>query len=183
MEADLYCKSTDIHQHLQQGSCHPCHVKKAIPYRQALRIRRICSDEKKFRMTSEELVGWLVDRGYKEDFVRDQIGKASNLDKAALFDQKSSHSSEKRDHIPLVFTFHPVLNQLRDIVRKLHTMLDASEEHRWVFKEQPLVVFRRPPNLNNSVVRAKLPKSQKGIAKGCLNVGSHVVKFLVYFRW
>ena len=72
---DLYCRSTDTHQYLQKGSCHPWHVKKAIPYGQALRIRRICSDEKKLRMRSEELVGWLVDRGYKEDFVREQIGK------------------------------------------------------------------------------------------------------------
>ena len=57
LETDLYCKSTDTHQYLQKGSCHPWHVKKTIPYGQALRIRRICSDEKKFRMRSEELVG------------------------------------------------------------------------------------------------------------------------------
>ena len=47
-------------------------------------------------MRSEELVGRLVDTGYKEDFVREQIGTASNQDRAALFDQKISHSSEKR---------------------------------------------------------------------------------------
>ena len=109
-------------------------------------------------MRSEELVGWLVDRGYKEDFFREQIAEASNLDRAALFDQKGSHSSEKKDHIPLVVTFHQARNQLGDIVRKLHTMLDASEEHR-NFKEQPLVVFRRAPNLRDSLVRVKLPKS------------------------
>ena len=77
LETDLYCKSTDTHQYLQKSSCHPWHVKKAIPYGQALRIRRICSDEKKFRMRSEELVGWLVNRGYKEYFVRKQIVRAS----------------------------------------------------------------------------------------------------------
>ena len=152
LETALYCKSTDTHQYLQKGSCHPWHLKKAIPYGQALRIRRIYSDEKKCRMRSEELVGWLVDRGYTEDFVREQIGKASNLDRAALFDQKSSHSGEKKDHIPLVVTFHPAPNQLRDIVKKLHTMLDASEEYRRVFKEQTLVVFRRAPNLKDSFV-------------------------------
>ena len=171
LETDLFCKSTDTHQYLQKSSCHPCHVKKAIPYGQALMSRRICLDEKKFRTRSEELVGWLVDRGYKEDFVREQIGKASNLDRAALFDQKSSHSSEKKDHIPSVLAFHPTLNQLRDIVRRLHMMLDASEEHRRIFKEQPLVVFRRAPNLKDSLVRAKLPKPQTGIAKGSFKSG------------
>ena len=88
LETDLYCKSTDTHQYLQKSSCHPWHVKKAIPYRQALRIRRICSDEKEFRRRSEELVGWLVDRGYKEDFVRKQVDRACILDRAELLNQE-----------------------------------------------------------------------------------------------
>ena len=48
LETDLYCKPTDTHQYLQRASCHPWHTKKAIPYGQALRIRRICSDDGKF---------------------------------------------------------------------------------------------------------------------------------------
>ena len=35
-------------------------------------------------------------------------------------------------------------------------MLEASEEHRRVFKEKPLVAFRCAPNLKDSLVRAKL---------------------------
>ena len=50
-------------------------------------------------------------------------------------------------------------------------MLDASEEHRRAFKEQPLVVFRRAPNLKDSFVRAKLPMSETGITKGCFKCG------------
>ena len=50
-------------------------------------------------------------------------------------------------------------------------MLDASEEHRRVFNEQPLVVFRRAPNLKDSLVRAKVPNSPTGIAKGCFKCG------------
>ena len=50
-------------------------------------------------------------------------------------------------------------------------MLDASKKHRRVFKEHPLVVLRRAQNSKDSLVRAKLPKSQTGIAKGCSNCG------------
>ncbi len=52
VETDLYCKPTDTHQYLQRGSCHPWHVKKAIPYGQALRIQRISSDDVKFLSSS-----------------------------------------------------------------------------------------------------------------------------------
>ena len=56
-------KFTDTHQHLQKSSCDPWHVKKAIPYGLALRIKKICSNQEKFRMRSEELLGRLVKRG------------------------------------------------------------------------------------------------------------------------
>ena len=41
LQMDLYRKSTDTQQYFQKSSCDPWHVKKAIPYGQALRMRRI----------------------------------------------------------------------------------------------------------------------------------------------
>ena len=41
IQADLYTRPTDTHQYLDTRGCHPCHCKTAIPYRQALRLRRI----------------------------------------------------------------------------------------------------------------------------------------------
>ena len=47
LATDLFCKPTDTHQYLHKKSCHPWHTKKAIPYGQALRFRRICSEDLK----------------------------------------------------------------------------------------------------------------------------------------
>ena len=163
LETDPYCKSTDTYQYLQ-NSCHESHVKKAIPYGQVLRIRRICSDEKKFRMKSAELVGWLVDRGYKEDFV-------NKLDRERVFNQEGRCSDKKKDQVPVVVTLHPAPNELRGIVKKLHNMLDASDEHRKAFRKQPFVVFRQAPNLKYTLVRAKLPRIQTERFGGCLKCG------------
>eukprot|EP00061_Rhincodon_typus_P007778 g29804.t1 len=41
----LYCKPMDNLMMLHSSSFHPKHIKTAIPYGQALRIYRICSDE------------------------------------------------------------------------------------------------------------------------------------------
>ena len=89
-------------------------------------------------MRSEDLVGWLVNRGYKEYCVREQIVRASKLDREKLCNQDGRCSNKKKDQVPLVVAFHLALNELRGIVEKLHAMLDASEEHKEAFKEQPL---------------------------------------------
>ena len=44
IETDLFVKPTDSYQYLQSSSCHPFHCKKGIPYSQALRLNRICSE-------------------------------------------------------------------------------------------------------------------------------------------
>ena len=48
LSTDVYHKPTDAHQYLNFRSCHPPHVKKGIPYGQALRLKRICDSEGKF---------------------------------------------------------------------------------------------------------------------------------------
>ena len=68
-------------------------------------------------------------------------------------------------------TFHLALYKLRRILKKLHTMLDASEEHRRTFKEQPLVVFRRARNLKDTLVRANPTSIQTEGYRGCFKSG------------
>ena len=50
IETDLFTKATDKHQHLLSSSCHPHHTKKAVPFSLALRLRRICSTDVKFKL-------------------------------------------------------------------------------------------------------------------------------------
>ena len=53
--SDVYCKPTDIYQYSDSKSCHPSHVKKIIPYGQALRVRRICNSDEVFYKRLKEL--------------------------------------------------------------------------------------------------------------------------------
>ena len=55
---------TDRYQFLDPSSSHPYHCKKGIPYSQALRLNRICSDNESFDKRCNNLEGWLMERGY-----------------------------------------------------------------------------------------------------------------------
>ena len=48
LKTDLFVKPTDTHRFLDPTSYHPYHCKKGIPYSQALRLNRICSDNENF---------------------------------------------------------------------------------------------------------------------------------------
>ena len=62
---DVYCKKIDAHQYLDYASCHPRHVKKGVPYGQALRLRRICDSEEIFENRVIGLKSYLTKRGFK----------------------------------------------------------------------------------------------------------------------
>ena len=75
LETDLYRKSNHTLQHLHAQSCH-CNVYKiSIAWGQAVRFKRICSIEGKLNNALEQLIQFLVKRGYKEDHVDSEIEK------------------------------------------------------------------------------------------------------------
>ena len=65
-ETDLYVKLTDSCQYLQSSLCHPFYCKKSVPYSQALRLNRICSD--KLTLLINAVMIW-KDLSWKEDTV------------------------------------------------------------------------------------------------------------------
>ena len=73
LKTDLFVKPTDTHQFLDPTSCHPYHCKKGIPYSQALRLNRICSDNGTFHRRYNDLEKWLMERSYNEKIIRKQI--------------------------------------------------------------------------------------------------------------
>ena len=95
LSTDLFCKPTDTHQYLHKKSCHPWHTKKAIPYGQALRLRRICSEDRQFQERVGELAGWLKDRGYEESLVNEQIDRARRLDRTTLLANSGNRTMTK----------------------------------------------------------------------------------------
>ena len=71
ISTDLYVKETDSHQYLQPWSCHPYHSVKSIPYSQALKLNRICSNNIFYDNRCNELEKWLSDSNYKQKLVRE----------------------------------------------------------------------------------------------------------------
>ena len=166
IKTDLFVKETDTHQYLDFKSCHTFHTKRGIPYGQALRIRRIVSDDQVFETRCQELTGWLKDRGYPDQLIEEQVGRAKLEDRNTLLDHNLSRNKNNRD--VLVLSYHPCLSKrVHSIIRNAHPILQHDDEHRQVFPEVPMVSYRRAKSLADILVRAKVPKEQDPSDRGC----------------
>ena len=152
---DLYVKPTDTHQFLHPASCHPFHCKKAIPFSQALRLNRICSEDEEFENRCEDLYGWLRDRGYKHELIDDQIKRACRFDRDDLL---TKGKPPRKNVVSLNIEYNPAFSKLSGVLKELNCILQGDEQHRKVFSDTPLVGFSNGKSLKNILVRAVLPK-------------------------
>ena len=113
METDLYVKQTDKHQYLYYTSCHPRKCKESIPYAQARRLHRVCSTMEAFERRAKDLTDFLVARGYKRRYVKQQIHRVRSV---ARKDALIPCHNERKDRIPMVVTYHPGLPNIGGIL-------------------------------------------------------------------
>ena len=93
---DLYIKPTNTNQYLEFSSCHVRYTKKFIPYSQALRFNRICSENMLFDNRCNQFECWLKDRGYNEKVNRQQILKVRKKNVASFIKDEYSWFHQKR---------------------------------------------------------------------------------------
>ena len=170
LSTDLYTKETDTHQYLHASSCHPWHCKAAIPYSQALRIRRICSSDNAFRRHLDNLHSHLVHRGYESSFIKQQLRHIHSIRRTDLLTSRSMREPSTR--VPLVTTFHPHLLKLLRLTETHLPLLHASSRLKQAFPEKPIIVYRRPKNLRDLLVNASLQSSHLQEATGSSPCGS-----------
>ena len=132
----------------------PHHNKTSIPYSQALRLRRICSNDGDLRNRIEELQLYLEQRGYNKEALAPQFECATTKPREdCLLPSLKKHQSPQ---IPLVVTYSPTLPSLSKIAGQHHHILHLSERTKRAFPKPPTIAYRRPKNLRDLLVRADL---------------------------
>lgn len=149
----LHTKPTDSHLYLKPSSCHPPHTFRGIPKGLTTRIRRICSSNEIFEEQSRILKSHLCNRGYKAHTVQSAIDEITTKDRKTLLQYKEKTDKSR---VPLVTTYHPALKNLNTILKSNLPILYTNERMADLFKDPPMAAFKRPRNLKDMVVRARL---------------------------
>ena len=154
LETDVYSKPTNAHLYLHYSSCHPRHTKNSLPYSLAYRLLRICSTNNLLTKRLEELKQFLLNRNYKSRLIDAAFDKIRNMTRTDSLKRKDKKKIKKR--IPFITTFHPGLPNIPQILRKYFPILHSSKRCSSAIPECPMVAFRRPKNLRDILVKAKI---------------------------
>ena len=72
--------------------------KNSIAYGQAIRLKKICSDENDLQRNLVSLEYWLVSRGYRAEKVRPEIQKINLIDRANFLIKKKKNTKKTVSH-------------------------------------------------------------------------------------
>ena len=106
----IYKKEMDRQSYLHQKPEDHETLKRSIPYSQALRLRGICITEEDLTEQSKALTKRLVERGYNENEIQQQISKILTVERAHLLNQKKQATSNR---IPLIITYNCTLPDIK----------------------------------------------------------------------
>ena len=113
------------------------------------------SDPAQLEVRLEELKQLLLSRDYRPKVVDAAIAKAKAIPRERALQKVEKKES---DRVVFALSFDPRLPSVSGIFSKHHkVMTDSSPHLKQVFPLPPLVAFRRPKNLRDTLVKAKVP--------------------------
>lgn len=101
----------------------------------------------------------LQKRGYKHSQIQREITKAKLVPRDQAL-QLSRLKQKLHQGIPFVVTYNPAFPSLNKIITKHLSILQSSNRCRDVFPDNPFIAYRRPRNLRDFLVKAKLKQKE-----------------------
>ena len=157
LKTSVYSKPTDRKAYVHSKSYHPRATKEAIAYGQALRLRRICTEDSDFWEAANKLESDLTKRGYDRNKIAGEIQRAASKERQSLLTYKEKTEDRR---IPLVLTYDNRLPNVREIINENWKLLQINETEGRKFADKPRLCYRRNRNLRDILGQTKLSKGK-----------------------
>lgn len=159
-----YSKPTDAHIYLDFTSYHPEKQKLSIPYSQAIRLRRICSDTHDFDTSSKLLLGYFLNRGYPYKLLTESIRKARSMDRDSLL---TTNMGNPKRIIPYITEFN---HHNAYLAKKFYNTRSKVKVPGSQYTDRTMMTYRRSRNLKDLLVRTRYPVTTS--KSGCTPCGN-----------
>ena len=154
----LYKKSTDRQSYLHHKSYHPTSTKKSIPYSQALRLSRVCSEDDDYHSQLLLLKEKFLEKGYTDQEITTQFNKATSIAREETLTYKVKKPFNK-----MVFstTYNKSLPDIKKGIEDNWHILSINTKISEIFTETPIIAYKRNDNLKKLIGQNKLSNNKK----------------------
>ena len=104
------------------------------------------------------MVQQFMEKGYKENIIRNQIEKVDNLERSTLL---NNTNAVRKNVIPFPVTYSPTLPNIREIINKRWHILNINNTFGNVFKATLVLDFRKNPSLRQIIGTNTIRHKQK----------------------
>jgi hypothetical protein len=180
LKTKLYTKPTDKKQYLHFSSSHPQHIKTSIPYSQALRYRRIITDDNILKTSLDNLSHKFINRNYPKNLVQHNINKVYQINRNQTLTYKTI--AQKREiatnfikgdnFLPFIITYHPSLTinhnyNLKNILStEWTTLLEENPKLKTAIgNNSPQIVYKKHKTISSYLTSAVFPSPWLGAVK------------------
>ena len=147
-----------------------------MPKGQFIGIRRICSEKSEYFRNSKILSKFFLKRGYSEKAVQTAIDEVALIERKELLHERQRVSKEAQTIF--VADWHHLLSKIPIFLKQNFHIIENDPELGNIFKNRPMVAFRRTKTILNYIVKNDMNKEKKPV--GAKNVES--VSFAVSYQ-
>ena len=97
----------------------------------------------------------LLSREYRKKSIEDAKEKTLTMSRKEAL---KYNPQKENDRTIFVLTYNPALPSVSKILQKHWRVMVTDPNLKQVFPKPPMVAFRRPKNLRDKLIKAKLPK-------------------------
>ena len=146
LDVRTHFKPTESFQYTEFSSCHPPGVRKGLIKGEALRLLRTNSSKKTFEDDNRQFKRKLRARGYTDNLSEKILSEVKFSERSSALQKKQkTHKTEYRHSVP----------NLKNIMAKWH-LVKNQPALREIFKDPPILSYRKGRSLKDILVRAKL---------------------------
>jgi len=158
-QTTVFYKPSNTHQYLHYMSNHHPNLMKSLPFSQALRIKRIVSEEHKLKTALQEMTGFFKARGYDNRCLNSALERVGNLQRDQLLIRKV-RDNHNRIIFPLLYS--PALaGPVRQFLNEIWAWIkENSRDTPWetAFRTPPpMIAWKKGKSIAEKLIRAQFP--------------------------
>ncbi len=157
LKSSLYIKPTDNCGLLHETSFHPASTKRGIIYSQALRYRRVITDDVKLKSCLTDLGTDLLKRGYNKTQIYTQFNKVTTMTQKHVLSNNLPENALPKP-LPFIVPYDPTTSQIGKIIKEHWHYIREDPTLSAIWPNEPFLALKRHKNIKDILVTTKFNK-------------------------